>query len=292
MPTAYGYARVSHKNSHDKGDSISAQKERIQAYYDIHLKPEGIKFGGSHDDNAPVSAYKIPFHGRPTGQEILAKLKPGDHLVIDKVDRLFRSMRDYANTIHHLEKLNVTVHIISFLGQSIRHDKGAGKFMLAMLVACAELESDLKSERICQALEYKRSKGYRDGIPPGTKVIRKEGCPDRLVWDWPVRAVFQQAVRDFHTAPSLNALFQDVEEKLYKLEGRKKRDKKGVAQNHKHYKYWVMAEFIYQRDNITDPQLIPNTKELREMANVAVNQIPLAPHKKRNRQLTESKQPA
>lgn len=281
MPTAYGYARVSHRNSHTKGDSIAAQKERIDAYYDIHLKQEGIKFGGSYDDNAPVSAYKVPFHARPTGQELLGKMKPGDHLIIDKVDRLFRSMRDYSNTIHHLENLNITVHIISFLGQSIRHDKGAGKFMLAILVACAELESDLKSERICQAKAYQRSKGMREVAPPGTKIYRKTGQPDIVVWDWPVRAVMQKALDQLSTASSWVSVFIEMEKELYKLQGRKKRSDRMVGRNFKTYKKLVLSEFVYQDGGFTDPMTIPMPEEMRRLTALAENKVAIAPHKRR-----------
>lgn len=273
QPIAYGYSRVSHRNSRNKGDSIAAQKERIKAYYDVNLSENGTAWGGNYDDDVAISAFRTAFHARPAGKELMEKLQSGDHLVIDKVDRLFRSMSDYANTIERLNKLGVTVHIISFLGQTIRYDTGAGKFMLSMLVAFAELESSLKSERIREALAYKRANRISGSwVPHGCK-LKYSQDPDgntvrKLTWSTVDRAIMGEIVRlrDDVRLP-WKKCYDKIEEFAAEKEGRPKRNAKQQFQDRqKRWPRMYAYETAYRLLNIRDPSQIPVKAELMRAA--------------------------
>src|SRR5688572_12888768 len=94
-PQVRGYARVSHKSQLDKGNSLLDQETRIKAYYDLrNLEPNSV-FAGTEFDQVycePLaqSAYDKPFRMRPMGKLIYEQISPGDHVIIDKVDRIWR----------------------------------------------------------------------------------------------------------------------------------------------------------------------------------------------------------
>jgi DNA invertase Pin-like site-specific DNA recombinase len=199
-PKAYGYARVSHATGHQKNESVPAQKERINDYYKLKLEPEGIAWCGTFDDGTNISAYTTPFHARPAGRKIMGLIQPGDHIVLDKVDRIWRSMSDFVRLMENLKARNITVHIVNFLGSSIQNDTAMGDFILRVFVLMSELESDLKSERTRQALDVLRRKGRRRCcyVPAGCKVevsYTSEGNKiSLLVWDHRERELMKYIV--------------------------------------------------------------------------------------------------
>ena len=171
-PTAYGYIRVSHHKSYEKGDSMEAQAMRIGNYYEANLKSEGVAWGGTEEDGTNISAYKVPFHIRPAGRKLLAKLKRGDHLIVDKVDRFWRSITDFVGLMETLKEKKITVHIVNFLGQTVKNTTPMGEFTLRLFVLVAELESTIKAERMRETLAVKRHKGQRIcvNLPIGTEL--------------------------------------------------------------------------------------------------------------------------
>jgi DNA invertase Pin-like site-specific DNA recombinase len=199
-PIAYGYARVSHVNSLEKGESLPAQSERITAYYDSALKPLGIDWGGVYDDGTNISAFRVPFHARPAGRKLVEILKPGDHLVLDKVDRIWRSIDDFVYIMQRFKEKNINIHIVNFLGATIQNNTPMGDFILRQFVLIAELESTIKSERIREALARKRNAGGKANyqVPAGCKIEFRmvNGREERfLVWCEKTRHFMDYLVR-------------------------------------------------------------------------------------------------
>lgn len=139
MSKAYGYARISHIDGHRKGESVESQYARISAFYESKLKDDGIEWGGILDDGTNISAYRTAFALRPAGKKLLSMMNRGDHLVVDKVDRLWRSMADFVDLMRLLERKKITIHIVNFLGETISSTSAMGDFMLKMCVLMAEL---------------------------------------------------------------------------------------------------------------------------------------------------------
>jgi DNA invertase Pin-like site-specific DNA recombinase len=169
-PIAYGYSRVSHIDGFRKGDSCDSQEARIKQYYETFLKEQGVAWGHTDNDGENVSAFKVKFNNRPAGRRLIAAMKPGDHLIVDKVDRFWRSIEDFVMMMKLFDMKKIVVHIVNFLGSSIQSNTPMGSYMLKHFVLVAELESAIKSERIRESLAVCRRKGLRSGnaTPPGT----------------------------------------------------------------------------------------------------------------------------
>jgi len=91
-----------------------------------------------------VSAFKRPLLRRPHGRKFVTVAKPGDHIVVTRFDRCFRSMLDFVNTFRLLEPRGIILHILDAPG-----DPGTanGRAMLQMLCVFAEWSSRITSER-------------------------------------------------------------------------------------------------------------------------------------------------
>jgi len=94
------------------------------------------------------------------------KLRAKDTLVVSKLDRLGRDAPDVLATIKSLAELGVEVVVLQ-LGK-LDLASPAGKLMLAMLAAVAEMERDLIVERTQAGLARARAEGKALGRPSKT----------------------------------------------------------------------------------------------------------------------------
>lgn len=187
---AYGYARVSDPKQVEKGDSIPAQIERMEAYYQYKLQPMGVEWNGTTHDSG-VSAYTVPFEDRKSVKQFLPLLREGDHVVIDKLDRFGRTMRDVSFWVHWFTKHNITMHEINY---GIDTSQIGANFMLGMLALVAEAESAMKSQRTADYAEWARTHGRAYGKAPiGMKHKKRKGQLWR-VWDRQQRTIMAQIV--------------------------------------------------------------------------------------------------
>jgi DNA invertase Pin-like site-specific DNA recombinase len=132
-----------------------------------------------------VSAYSIPLFNRPNGQKIL-RLREGDHVIISRTDRCFRSVLDFAKVMPILQARGITLHPMD---APFDPTTANGRAMMSMLVVFAQWESDVKSERTKAALAIRRAQGLTIvGRRLGFKLVRKDG-DKYLVPDWGERAL-------------------------------------------------------------------------------------------------------
>ncbi len=167
MSLAYLYGR----HSTDKQElTEDIQKERCMEFYTRHLKPEGVKLAppGWFYDAAESSA--VLFGEREHGRIVLASLQPGDHLVVAKLSRTFRSVRDGENTLHQLKMRNVQVHS---LDMQVDTTKAHGRFVRTVWMAADELWREVSRESARETLAYRRAKGLpcSKSIPIGWKAV-------------------------------------------------------------------------------------------------------------------------
>jgi len=278
-PVAVGYSRVSHRKSFDKGDSLPAQALRIKAYYEANLKPEGVKYLGTRNDGTNISAYTTSFRKRPAGSKILQELQPGDHLIIDKVDRIWRSIPDMVSMVDYFKNNEITIHIVSFLDGTIKTGTPLGDWSMQMFVMTAQLESAVKSERIREGLAYnKRMRGSylpEDARPPGTTPYKKKMPNGKVMtllkWDEQQRAIMKEIVRlrlqtrhrmvwGIPWGPTLHGLIRRFTNEVY---GHKYGDKTTPALVRKWQKMFKY-ECAYQYLEITDPMKIPPRDIIQE----------------------------
>lgn len=167
MSLAYLYGR----HSTDKQElTEDIQKERCFEFYSRHLKPEGVRLAGDgwFYDDAESSA--VLFGERPKGRIVLASLQPGDHLVVAKMSRTFRSVRDGENTLHQLKLRNVQVHPLDL---QVDTTKAHGRFVRQVWMAADELWREVSREAARETLAYRRAKGLptSKSIPIGWKAV-------------------------------------------------------------------------------------------------------------------------
>ena len=170
MPKVYGYIRVSTEEQVASGMGLPAQERRARAYYDYLVTlPEysSFEWGGILEESG-VSAYTVPLLQRPAGRELNAKLEAGDHVVFLRLDRAFRSVKDFLNTYELWELRSVNVH---FLDLGVDMSTANGRLTLHILASVAQWESDVKSERVKAALAEKkaRNRKYCRHLPFGFK---------------------------------------------------------------------------------------------------------------------------
>lgn len=100
---------------------------------------------------------------RPVYEAVIARLEPGDKLVIWDLDRAFRSAKDALNEIDLLHRRGIAFIIASL---SIDTTTPEGYFVYTMMSGVAEFERRMLSRRTRQGLDAARKRGVRLGRPP------------------------------------------------------------------------------------------------------------------------------
>lgn len=143
MPEPYllGYARVS------KGDdqSNAAQLAALERAGCARLFEETAS-GGRWD--------------RPVLQDLMRQLRPGDVVVVWKLDRLSRSLKDL---LHLMERIEAAGAGFRSLTEAIDTTTPAGRMMMQMVGAFAEFERAMIRERTSAGLAQARAEGRVGG---------------------------------------------------------------------------------------------------------------------------------
>lgn len=99
---------------------------------------------------------------RPKLTEALDYLRSGDVLVITKLDRLGRSLRNLIELVTQLGERGVDLRVLT---QGIDTTTPGGRLTFHILGAIAEFERDLISERTHEGLVAARARGRKGGRP-------------------------------------------------------------------------------------------------------------------------------
>lgn len=174
--TVYGITRTSNK-AHSL--SPEGQEEAIKKYAAENGLDEPIVL---HEKRG-TSGWLTKFRNRQQGHWLLRNLKPGDTLVVTRLDRLGRNTSDVLWTIDRLAKRDVRIVVIQFLGlQSLDLISPVGKLMMTVFAAFAEFEHEMAVERRQEALAKKMATGLYCPQPGygKKKVTDENGCH----WEW------------------------------------------------------------------------------------------------------------
>ena len=134
-----GYARVS-TNEQD----LTAQQNALERL--------GVRPALTYTDHWLTGTNRA----RPGLREALAACRSGDTLVVAKLDRLARSLRDAKDIIDELSAQDVKLSI----GGSIHDPKGpVGRLLFNVLAMVAEFESDLIRARTREGMQVAKAKG-------------------------------------------------------------------------------------------------------------------------------------
>jgi DNA invertase Pin-like site-specific DNA recombinase len=139
----YGYARVS---SIDQ--DLSLQRAALKAAGCTVIRAEKAS-GASRK-------------GRSELEVLMEFLRRGDTLIVTRIDRLARSLRDLQNIVHEL--LGKGVHLKA-TEQPVDTTSAAGKAFLSMLGVFAEFETNLRRERQLEGIAAAKARGVYKGRP-------------------------------------------------------------------------------------------------------------------------------
>jgi DNA invertase Pin-like site-specific DNA recombinase len=159
---AIGYVRVSTDKQADGGVSLEAQAEKIRAMAVV----QGAELLEVVVD-AGESAKSLD---RPGMQRLLALVdaRKLDAVIISKLDRFTRSVKDLAELLERLERRSVALVSVA---DSLDTHTAAGRLVLNIMVSVSQWEREAIGERTRDAMQHKRSKGERVGnIPFGFQV--------------------------------------------------------------------------------------------------------------------------
>lgn len=101
-------------------------------------------------------------NGRDELQTLLAFMRPGDALVVTRVDRLARSIIDLQTIVQTLADRGVTLQCTE---QPVDTTTAAGKCFLDMLSVFAEFETNLRKDRQMEGIANAKAKGVYKGRP-------------------------------------------------------------------------------------------------------------------------------
>jgi len=142
--TKIGYARVS---TTDQDTGIQADALRAAGCNMIREE----KASGTTTDNRPELATILDF------------LRPGDVLVVTRIDRLARSIADLANIVRQIEAKGAG---LACTEQPVDTSTAAGKAFLGMLGVFAEFETNIRRERQLEGIAKAKAEGVYKGRKP------------------------------------------------------------------------------------------------------------------------------
>ncbi len=161
MAKIFPYTRVS---TFDQIEALDQQDRIVLAYSEflkIKLQDQSIEV--LHIFRDTESAFKVPFSARPMGSVICRFAQRGDHIVIARVNRIFRNQLDMCNQVKSWLERGINVH---FATEQLDCSTSSGKMLLGILTSIAEGESASLSERQkLSCRERYEIKGY------GTKLM-------------------------------------------------------------------------------------------------------------------------
>lgn len=137
----FGYARV----------STSEQDLRIQQ---AALRAAGCQTIRSEKKSGAERGSRTEL------QILLDFLREGDTLVVTRIDRLARSMKDLQDIVHELKGRGIALKATE---QPIDTATAAGKAFLDMLGVFAEFETNLRRERQTEGIEAAKARGVYKG---------------------------------------------------------------------------------------------------------------------------------
>ncbi|MDP6374550.1 MAG: recombinase family protein [Pseudomonadales bacterium] len=154
------YTRKSSEEGLDQDfNSLEAQREACEAY----VKSQGWKTLKEHYDDGGYSGGTLD---RPGVQRLLEHIDAGriQVVVVYKIDRLTRSLADFAKLIEHFDAHEVSVVAVT---QPFNTTTSMGRLTLNVLLSFAQFEREITGERIRDKIAASKQKGmWMGGIVP------------------------------------------------------------------------------------------------------------------------------
>jgi len=152
-------------------NSLDAQREACEAYIKSQAH-EGWRLIRNRYDDGAFSGASLD---RPALQSPLDEVRAGkiESIVVYKVDRLTRSLADFAKLVESFDQ-----HSVSFVSvtQSFNTTNSMGRLTLNVLLPFAQLEREVIGERVHDKIAASKAKGIWVGgsVPLGYRSVDKK----------------------------------------------------------------------------------------------------------------------
>src|SRR6476659_3206511 len=143
-------------------NSLHAQRESCEAYINSQKHEGWVAWPAIYDDGG----YSGGSMDRPALKQLLADIKSGavDVVVVYKVDRLTRSLADFAKIVEIFDAAGVSFVSVT---QQFNTTTSMGRLTLNVLLSFAQFEREVSGERIRDKIAASRQKGmWMGGVPP------------------------------------------------------------------------------------------------------------------------------
>lgn len=143
-------------------NSLAAQREACESYI-VSQRSEGWRSIKTHYDDGGISGGTLE---RPGLKALLADIEVGhvDIVVIYKIDRLTRSLTDFAKLIDQFDAQGISVVAVT---QPFNTTTSMGRLTLNVLLSFAQFEREITGERIRDKIAASKQKGmWMGGVVP------------------------------------------------------------------------------------------------------------------------------
>ena len=147
----YGYARVSTTGQAKEGNSLEFQEKVLR-------------------ENGAEEIYKEAYTGtkksRPELDKVIAKMQKGDVLVVAKLDRFARSVKNGLEIADTIAEKGCTLKVLNMGTLGVFDNSPSGKLARAMFLAFSEFERDMIVQRTQEGkavAKAKKGDAYREG---------------------------------------------------------------------------------------------------------------------------------
>ncbi|WP_299778201.1 recombinase family protein [uncultured Roseobacter sp.] len=159
------YTRKSSEEGLDQDfNSLDAQREACEAYI-ASQKHEGWELLPDHYDDGGISGGHLD---RPSLHRLMQAVdeKRVDQIVVYKIDRLTRSLADFAKLVERLDQADASFVSVT---QSFNTATSMGRLTLNVLLSFAQFEREVTAERIRDKIAASKRKGLWMGgnVPLG-----------------------------------------------------------------------------------------------------------------------------
>jgi len=220
-------------------NSLHAQREACESYI-ASQRSEGWVLVRDQYDDGGISGGTLD---RPSLRRLIDDIEDGlvDVVVVYKIDRLSRSLADFAKLVEVFDRNGVTFVSVT---QSFNTTTSMGRLTLNILLSFAQFEREVTAERIRDKVAASRRKGmWMGGVPPyGYRVLNR-----KLVVDEEAAARVRWIFARFLEIGSCTELAREVHERGIRTLRGNRIDKKYLYRMLNNRAY--IGEAVYKGDS-------------------------------------------
>jgi site-specific DNA recombinase len=179
-------------------NSLDAQREACEAYVKSQ-QHEGWQAIAAHYDDGGFTGGNMD---RPALKQLMTEIQAGkvNVIVVYKVDRLTRSLADFAKLVEQFDKFGVSFVSVT---QQFNTTTSMGRLTLNVLLSFAQFEREVTGERIRDKIAASKKKGMWMG---GTVPLGYTSGDHKLVLDEAEASTVRTIFNEFLRAGSVQSL--------------------------------------------------------------------------------------